>query len=312
MSQTQKGFLRCIDENGGGPGVRLRKRRNHNLNSGYRVTVCIAVQVNDGLIFAADSAVTSSYGTAPSGAEIIRAIRHGRKVFNLHRDLPICAMTCGLDHIGPDSIGSLAQDLRIVLMGKNKKYALDPANYTIDEVAAKARKFLFEEKFAALVQKPKAEMSFYVGGYSSGASQPERWLVKIRGEANDSPEPECLSKTTGLSWGGEPDAIFRLVMGVGLNHRAALFEAGLSREQVDAASAALQTHLQFRYVHGDLSVQDAIDFADFLVEATKSFVRFLRGTDVVGGETDIAVVTKPKGFKLIHRKHYVTTTGLSL
>ena len=74
-------------------------------------------------------------------------------------------------------------------MGKNKQYALDPANYTIEEVATKAREFLFEDKFAALAEKPKAELSFYVGGYSSGANQPERWLVKIRGEANESPPP---------------------------------------------------------------------------------------------------------------------------
>ena len=76
------------------------------------MTVCVAVQVNDGLVFAADGAVTSSHGIVPSGAEIVSAIRHGRRVFNLYRGLPICGMTCGLDNIGPDSIGSLAQDLR--------------------------------------------------------------------------------------------------------------------------------------------------------------------------------------------------------
>jgi len=276
------------------------------------VTVCVAVQVNDGLVFAADSAAASSHGTVPSGAEIVSAIRHGRRVFNLYRNLPICAMACGLDNIGPESIGSLAQDLRIVLMGKNKQHALDPTNYTIEEVAVKARQFLFEDKFMALAEKPKAELSFYVGGYSSGAGQPERWLVKIRGEANDSPTPECLSKTTGLSWGGEPEAIFRLVMGIGLNHREALLQAGLSEEQANAVSTALLKQLQAPFLHANLSVPDAIDLADFLVETTRNFLRFVRRVDSVAGEIDIAVVTKHEGFKLIHRKHYATTTGLSL
>ncbi len=69
--------------------------------SGGFVTICVGVQVNDCLVFAADSAVTLSYGTAPNGTEIINVLRHGHKVFNLHRDLPICAMTCGLGNIGP-------------------------------------------------------------------------------------------------------------------------------------------------------------------------------------------------------------------
>jgi len=274
------------------------------------VAICVAVQVDDCLVFAADSAVASSPGAAPNGAETANVLRPDRRVFNLHRDLPISAMTCGLANIGPDSIASLAKDLRLLLTSRNKQYRLDPANYTIEEVAAKARKFLFEEKFTALPEKPKAEMSFYIGGYSSGASQPERWLVKIQGEANACPAPECLGKATGLSWSGEPDAIFRLVMGIGLNHRAALLEAGLSQEQARGASTTLLKQLRVPFLQRALSVQDAVDFADFLVETTKHFVRFLRGVDTDGTETDIAVVTKREGIKLIRRKHYFTTSPL--
>jgi len=53
-----------------------------------------------------------------------------------------------------------------------------------------------------------------------------------------------------------------------------------------------------------MPVQDAIDLADFLIETTKRFVRFLPGADTVGGDTDIAVVTKHEGYKWVRRKHY--------
>jgi hypothetical protein len=33
-------------------------------------------------------------------------------------------------------------------------------------------------------------------------------------------------------------------------------------------------------------------------------VRFMPGHDTVGGETDMAVVTKHEGFKWVQRKHY--------
>lgn len=271
------------------------------------MTICVAVQVNDCLVFAADSAVTLSYGMGPDGREIINVLPHGNKVFNLHRDLPICAMTCGLGNIGNESITTLAKDFRILLMSENHEYRLDPDKYSIEEVAIKARKFLFETKFAALTERPKAELSFYIGGYSSGEQMPERWLVKIQSEANTSPAPECLGKTGGLAWGGQPDAIYRLVMGAGLNHAEALAESGLTPEQVKSASACLLKNLQAPFLHGAMPVQDAIDFADFLVETTKRFVRFLPGADTVGGDTDIAVVTKHEGFKWVRRKHYFSS-----
>lgn len=271
------------------------------------VTICVAVQVNDCLVFAADSAVTLAYGADKDGREIINVLPHGNKVFNLHRDLPISAMTCGLGNIGSDSITTLAKDFRILLMSRDHEYSVDPEKYTIEEIAIKARKFLFENKFAALENKPKSELSFYVGGYSSGAHAPERWLVKIKSGENASPPPECLGKTVGLSWGGQPDAIYRLVMGVGLNHSEALAKASLTPDQVKSASACLLKDLQAPFLHGAMPVQDAIDFADFLVETTKRFVRFLPGADTVGGDTDIAVVTKHEGFKWVRRKHYFDT-----
>jgi hypothetical protein len=53
-----------------------------------------------------------------------------------------------------------------------------------------------------------------------------------------------------------------------------------------------------------MPVQDAINLADFLVDVTKRYFAFLPGADIVGGETDIATVTKYEGFKWIRRKHY--------
>jgi hypothetical protein len=62
--------------------------------------------------------------------------------------------------------------------------------------------------------------------------------------------------------------------------------------------------MQAPLIHPAMPVQDAIDLADFLVETTKRYVRFLPGADTVGGDTDIAVVTKHEGFKWARRKHY--------
>jgi hypothetical protein len=214
-------------------------------------------------------------------------------------------MTWGLGNIGSDSVTTLAKDLRVLLMGRRHEYHIDPEDYTIEQVAVKARKFLFEDKFAALAVKPKAELSFYVGGYSSNSSSPECWVIKIQSGSNSSPAPERLGDPGGgLYWGGQPEAISRLVLGISSNHIKALENAGLTPDQAKAASASLTRNLQVQLLHGAMPVQDAVDLADFLVETTKRFVRFLPGADTVRGDTDIAVVTKHEGFKWVRRKHY--------
>lgn len=57
-----------------------------------------------------------------------------------------------------------------------------------------------------------------------------------------------------------------------------------------------------------MPVIDAIELTDFLVETTKRYFRFLPGADIVGGDTDIAVVTKYEGFKWIRRKFFYPAT----
>ena len=103
------------------------------------MTVCVAIKVHDCIVFAADSAVTLS-----SGAGVENIWEHGNKVFNLHRDLPIVAMTSGMGQFGPASISNLAKDLRLSLTSGND--ALDADTYTIEAVADTSRAF-FKQRY---------------------------------------------------------------------------------------------------------------------------------------------------------------------
>lgn len=60
--------------------------------------------------------------------------------------------------------------------------------------------------------------------------------------------------------------------------------------------------LQFKY--GLLSLQDAIDLSEFLINATSTFQRFANEVPTVGGEIDIALLTPAplRGLKWIKRK----------
>ena len=57
-------------------------------------------------------------------------------------------------------------------------------------------------------------------------------------------------------------------------------------------------------IEAPMPIQDAIDFAEFLVQTTATFTRFKRGAATVGGPTESAAITKHEGFKWVRRKHY--------
>jgi hypothetical protein len=108
-----------------------------------------------------------------------------------------------------------------------------------------------------------------------------------------------------LVWGGQPEAISRLVLGYSPLVENALARYGLNETQISEVFSEFQRDTSpSAMVNASMPIQDAIELAEFLVDTTKRFVRFLPGADTVGGDTDIAVVTRHERFKWIKRKHY--------
>ena len=107
-----------------------------------------------------------------------------------------------------------------------------------------------------------------------------------------------------LVWGGQDKAINRLIHGFDEETVTVLGELGLNQENLLQVISRIKQQCQTPLVDSTMPVQDAINLADFLVDVTKRYFAFLPGANVVGGETDIATVTKHEGFKWIKRKHY--------
>lgn len=271
------------------------------------MTICVAVKVHDCIVFAADSASSLVDTPAAGGPALIANVYgHGNKVFNLRKGLPIAAMTCGMGNIGPVSISTLAKDLRLRFCSTNPEWQVDPSNYTIEEIAQKARRFFFEEHYAALNPKPAGdhEFQFWIGGNGSGETHGEIWRIRIVN--GDGPDPECLAGQGDFDilYDGQPEAINRIVNGYSQFLGRALTDMGLDPANLDAVLSRIESYTRAPLIAPAMPVQDAIALADFLVDVTKRYVRFLPGADTVGGDTDICVVTKHEGFKWVRRKHY--------
>ena len=269
------------------------------------MTICVAVKVHDCLVLAADSA-TSLIGEIDSKPAIVNVYAHGNKVFNLVKGFPVAAMTCGMGNIGRFSISSLAKDLRRELSAKEIDGGINRDTYTIAEIAGRAKALLYDQHYCDLSEKPNGEHSleFFVGGYSAGSASAELWKVVIaNGECAD-PQQQMPEDDAFIAWAGQPEALNRLLIGFSGKLVDALIEGGIEEDRIPGVVDLIKAHTATSLVDAPMPTGDAISLADFLVDVTKKYVHFLYGADTVGGDTDIATVTRHEGFRWIRRKHF--------
>lgn len=277
------------------------------------MTIAISLKVNDGLVLAADSASTliehSPEGAPPT---VVNVYNHANKIANLKKGLPIGAVTWGAGSIGEASISTLLKDLRRRFSGEDpdhKDWELLKESYTIEDVAVRLREFMYEERyqsaFGGWPPETRPVLGFIVAGHAPGESLADEYQVLIvNGEC---PPPQALRphEAAGATWNGEPEAITRLLLGFGSQLPTVLVEQlGVPPDQMPSVLNVLRANLEQQLVHAAMPIQDAIDLAEFLVDTTIKMSRFGPGAPTVGGEIEVAAITKHEGFKWVRRKHY--------
>lgn len=268
------------------------------------MTVCVAVKVHECIVFAADSASTLTSTNGEGITQVLNVYNNADKVFNLHRDLPIVAMTCGLGHIGGRSISNLAKELRHQLsVGAD---ALDAEGYTIESVVEKAHKFL-TSCYAEAHPVPNVGdyLEFWIGGYGAANTHGEIWKIIIADGVSLAPsQVNAEADGQGVFWGGQGQAIARLLLGIDPVVVEVLTADGVDAVVAQSVFEAARRRTETPVLHATMPTIDAIRLAEFLVDTTKGFFSFAFGSDIVGGATDVATVTKWEGFKWIKRKHF--------
>ena len=115
------------------------------------MTVVVTVKVTDGIVLAADSAASFF----DENGVPIKIYNNANKIFNLIKVWPIGAMVYGAGGIGTTSVETLSKDLRRRLRNpEDADYGLNRDNYTVSEVADKARLFLYEENYLRTYDAP--------------------------------------------------------------------------------------------------------------------------------------------------------------
>lgn len=196
----------------------------HHGIEGEIVTVAVWVKVYDGIALATDSATTLELSNGSH-----QVYNNADKIFHLHRNLPIGAMTWGLGQIGPASISTVSKSLRLRLMGRDPDHAdweLDDT-YTIELVANRVAEMFCEHQQQTGATTWADQLGYVVTGYSAGSDQPEVWKLEFQGACTAPPTP-ALEQSTGqhgYKAYAQPDAVDRLFKGYDDQLKGALLGA---------------------------------------------------------------------------------------
>jgi len=242
------------------------------------------------------------------------------KVFDIP-GLPIAVMTYGAGALGRRSIASLI-DQWIV-----NRPSFEKTNYTVEEVARNLGQFIFERhrefresvskaieesQKRALSPEPKASEEQYafnplewttgliIGGFQPNSMYPWVWTWEeparpqiTAGLCNARPhegENGEHGPESGLDYWGETKALDRLVRGHDPALLTAITKSG-SQMPASKLSELLDQH-RWDVIYEGMPIKDAADLAKFVLEVGVGFHRFDQGIPQVGGDLDIAIITR--------------------
>lgn len=276
------------------------------------MTIAISIKINDGLVLASDSASTVLGQTVEGNLGVVNVYNNATKVFNLRKGLPIGAITWGAGSIGQASTSTIIKDLRRAFTGKGQglqDWKLNEQDYTIEAVAQRLKQFVYDDLYVPAFREfphQKPELGFIVAGYSAkDATMADEFKIDIKDGECSGPTRLRQQHEIGMTWGGDPEPLNRLITGVGGMLPNVLQNVlRVPHDQMQQVMQLIRQQLTVPLLLPAMPLQDAIDLAEFLVDLTIKFSRFRPGAPTVGGPIEIAAISKHEGFRWIKRKYY--------
>lgn len=217
------------------------------------MTIVASVKVRDGLILATDS-MTQVYNES---AEWAKAYENARKLFQMG-DLPVGVMTYGAGNFGNRSVEGVMLDFgRTLTPGPGPHVAVGAVAQDLYTHV----KGLYTPLFSSLDVDQQPVSGFVIAGYDDPKSPlAEIWEFQL---PRDSAALRVADQNdSGAIWRGIDIPFTRLWKGFDPRLPDRLVTAGLVQPQIDAAVA----DLEFAAAYDGMPIQDAIDFAVFIVE----------------------------------------------
>jgi hypothetical protein len=244
------------------------------------MTIVTCVKVRDGLVLGTDSMAHIFRGGAFG-----RAFLNARKLFQIG-ELPIGVVAYGLANVGNRSIESLMREF-----GDN----LNPNTRKVETVARSLYAFMKAEYESHPEELPEGaeqtSLGIAIAGYSPGKVFAEQFEFELPG--SEEAVPGLVEEEFGAAWWGVAAPFFRLSKGYGPLVRMRLEEAGLEPK----AASALLDDLQIDVFFDAMPLQDAVDYASFVLKTTIDYTTFTTQVPPCGGPLQVATILPDRGFQ---------------
>lgn len=244
------------------------------------MTICVSVKVRDGLVLGTDS-MTQIWGQdQQTGNRIpIKNYANARKLFRV-KDFAIGVMTYGIGNLGPRSVYGFVREFG---SGYDDAPNVESVSQALFEFIDAAYRGQFGD-----TESPPA-LGFFVAGYSPGGDFPEEWEFQL---PNDQEARLVRPREQfGASWRGIAIPFTRLYKGFDPRAVERLREMGVSEDVMQVLEQYASP-----MAYDGMPVQDAINFAVFILQTTIGIATFELGTPSCGGPLQVATVLSEKGF----------------
>jgi hypothetical protein len=241
---------------------------------------------------------------------------------------PMVAVTAGLAKLKDRTIASYGAEFLSIQKGLTKKKKLVDCK-AICDAFLKFMKKSYDSYYKGSTLPPQFREGpeFLVGGFGQKDDFPSLYRISVQGS---SVQEQFIKGNFGVAWNGQSDSVERFIRGFDSNLRSEIegtirtelkkhsddvkqYVADTVNKILDSLAQKLPSDTKIdipdlskipidwqRYRvpldYGNLPLQEAVNFASFLVNLQAAKGRFARGVATVGGYTHIGVVMKD-GFK---------------
>jgi hypothetical protein len=267
--------------------------------------------VSEGLVLAADSAATlTGRVRQPDGKSteegVLQIFNNAKKLLQIGKDFPIGILTWGQAFIGPRTIESLVREWEYNAGWESMsvfKEKFPDKQYSVRDCAQDLLGHLtlkHKEEFENLPADQQPGLGLVVAGYSEQGFFPEIWrFVLPHDKEVFNQRPDVNGKPDfGASWFGITEPLIRLHFGRDDGFIGIISEKyKISTDELNQLLRPLQYQVPF----AQMPLQDAIDYADYMINVAIGRFRFVIGPELCGGKVDIAAITQ-REFTWISRK----------
>lgn len=222
----------------------------------------IAVHVNEGIVLASDRRTT--YQTSVQNGNFV-TVYHGIHTTNSTDKTFICPNGCGISTCGDSSIDGkpITGYIQQFIREKISKETI------VSEIPQMIIDFFSP-------YQPIPNTDFIVAGYTDNGQKKEQAIFKIQLINSNIIPVDTINQ--GATWDGEILTLTRLIQNCAIKNDDGTY------------SDLPNNEIYWNF----FTLQDAVDFAKYVVETTIKTMHFLNTVETVGGNVDILVITPDK------------------